>query len=222
MKRLIAAAAALAVLASLVGCGAESVEPAETETVIATAAPTTEPTSAPTAEPEETAEPTVEPTAEPTTVPTAEPTAEPAPAPTVEPTAEPTPETVDLLAFYQSIEEEYGLNGQMALEGDYLDGFFPGLADIETVQLVAYTSMIGSVVSEFVFVQCADSADTETVAAILQARADTQAEGGAWYPASMADWEKTVVLTGEGGFAAMIALGDDSDAVAEKYLALFE
>ncbi|MCD8342896.1 MAG: DUF4358 domain-containing protein [Oscillospiraceae bacterium] len=82
--------------------------------------------------------------------------------------------------------------------------------------------MIGSVVSEFVFVQCADSADAETVAAILQARADAQAEGGAWYPASMADWEKTVVLTGEDGFAAMIALGDDSDAVAEKYLALFE
>ncbi|MCD7792582.1 MAG: DUF4358 domain-containing protein, partial [Oscillospiraceae bacterium] len=194
----------------------------------------TEQTSVPTAEPEETAEPTaepnaeptpvptVEPTAEPTTVPTAAPTAEPAPAPTVEPTAEPTSETVDLLAFYQSIEEEYGLNGQMALEGDYLDGFSPGLSDIETLQLVAYTSMIGSVVSEFVFVQCADSADAETVAAILQARADAQAEGGAWYPASMTDWEKTVVLTGEDGFAAMIALGDDSDAVAEKYLALFE
>ena len=59
-----------------------------------------------------------------------------------------TDKTVDLTAFYNTLAEEYGWaedaasSGEedimmMNLEGDMLEGSYPGLADVATKQLIA-------------------------------------------------------------------------------------
>lgn len=126
---------------------------------------------------------------------------------------------VDLTAFYESVAEMQGLAGMVALEGEMLEACFPGLADIETQQLVAYAPMMSANVNEYVFVQCNSAEDAAAVGKILQERVDTQANGGAWYPESMAAWEKAKVIV-NGNYALMIATWEGADEIVEKFEAL--
>ena len=76
-----------------------------------------------------------------------------------------TDKTVDLTAFYNTLAEEYGWaedaasSGEedimmMNLEGDMLEGSYPGLADVATKQLIAKAPMISAVVNEIVLAEC--------------------------------------------------------------------
>ena len=71
-----------------------------------------------------------------------------------------------------------------------------------------------------VLVECASAEDAAAVAEILQARIDAQVDGGAWYPASIEQWEKAQLVT-NGNYVAMIACGDNSASIAEDFLAKF-
>ena len=67
---------------------------------------------------------------------------------------------------------------------------------------------------------CWCSADTEedaaAAAAILQERADAQAEGGAWYPESMEAWSNAQVIQ-EGTYAALIASSQHQDELVSSF-----
>ncbi len=127
---------------------------------------------------------------------------------------------VDLSAFFEEIAAENDLSGMTPLEGDLLDVCYPGLSDLAPLQLVAYAPMISSSVNEYVFVQCKSKADADAAAEIMQARIDAQAQGGAWYPESMAAWAKAQVVVKD-AYALMIASWDGADEIIKNFYALF-
>jgi len=127
----------------------------------------------------------------------------------------------DLAGFFQSLNETYTLPEMMEADEETIDGYYPGLNEITFVQKVVEIPKITSSVCEFVFVQCEDEKDTAAVEAILQARIDGQASGGAWYPATMAAWEKAEVIV-SGDYVAMISAGDDTAEIAADWNALFD
>ena len=104
----------------------------------------------------------------------------------------------------------------MNVEGETLEGYYPGLSELSTKQLVAKAPMMSSVVNEIVLVQCGTEEDAAKAAAILQDRADAQAEGGAWYPESMEAWSNAQVLR-EGTYAALIASSQYQDALVSSF-----
>ena len=108
----------------------------------------------------------------------------------------------------------------MNVEGETLESYYPGLAELATEQLVAKAPMMSSVVNEIVLVQCGNEEDAAAAAAILQERADAQAEGGAWYPESMETWSNAQVIQ-EGTYVAMIATAEHQDEIVEQFNAQF-
>ena len=129
---------------------------------------------------------------------------------------------VDLDAFYTSLAEKYeGYDNLVAIEGDFLESSYPGLADIETAQFIAMAPMMSSVVNEIVLVECADAADAGKVEEILKTRVTTQAEGGAWYPDSMEAWGKAQVVA-HGAYVMMVARSAGTDEIVADFNALFE
>ena len=127
---------------------------------------------------------------------------------------------VDLSSFFDEINGNYELASMSDLDGELLANYYPGLSDYTLNQCVAKASMISAVVSEVVLVECASAEDAAAVAEILQARIDAQVDGGAWYPASIEQWEKAQLVT-NGNYVAMIACGDNSASIAEDFLAKF-
>ena len=130
---------------------------------------------------------------------------------------------VDLQAFYKELQDSYEYWSDdylVDIEGEMLESYYPGLADIETEQFVAKMPMMSSVVNEVVFLQCKTEEDAAKAAAILQDRVDTQAEGGAWYPESMEAWGKGAVIQ-QGTYVAMIASAEHQNDVEERFNALF-
>lgn len=139
---------------------------------------------------------------------------------------------VDLTAFYDTLAEEYGWVEDAAssgpddvlmsnIEGDLLESYYPGLADVATEQLIAKAPMISAVVNEIVLAQCATEEDAATAASILQDRVDTQAEGGAWYPESMETWSNAQVIQ-EGAYVAMVACAQHQAEIVEQFQQLFQ
>lgn len=134
---------------------------------------------------------------------------------------------VDLEALYNGWCETYdwtedaqsGSGNSMLLmnvEGETLEGYYPGLADLASKQLVAKAPMMSSVVNEIVLVQCETEEDAAKAAAILQDRADAQAEGGAWYPESMEAWGRVTVLQ-QGTYVALIASAEHQEDLETSF-----
>ena len=139
---------------------------------------------------------------------------------------------VDLTAFYNTLAEEYGWVEDAAssgpddvlmsnIEGDLLESYYPGLADVATEQLIAKAPMISAVVNEIVLAQCATEEDAATAASILQDRVDAQAEGGAWYPESMETWSNAQVIQ-EGAYVAMVACAQNQAEIVEQFQQQFQ
>lgn len=151
--------------------------------------------------------------------------AEEQPAPDVSEPSTPAPEaptpstgSVDLAAFYNDIMASGGENAPAMMEvtGEYLDGFYPGLAQIAMNQCVVYTPMISAVACEVAMVECANAADVETVKAILQARVDNQVAGGAWYPDTIAGWQNNSKIVVKGNYVALFVIPEGlMDAATE-------
>ena len=139
---------------------------------------------------------------------------------------------VSLSSFYAGLAEEYGWTEDAAssgeedilmmdVEGDLLESYYPGLADVATEQLIAKAPMISAVVNEIVLAQCATEEDAATAASILQDRVDAQAEGGAWYPESMETWSNAQVIQ-EGAYVAMVACAQPPAEIVEQFPQLFQ
>ena len=104
----------------------------------------------------------------------------------------------------------------MNVEGETLESYYPGLADLATEQLVAKAPMMSSVVNEIVLAQCATEEDAAAAAAILQHRVDAQTEGDDWYPEPMEAWSNAQVIQ-EGSYVAMIASSQYQDELAASF-----
>jgi len=135
--------------------------------------------------------------------------------------------SADLTAFYEEtvagIIEEKGEEGfpmMMPLEGEMLDGFYPGLSEIATKQCVIYAPAMSAVAAEFALVEVENAEDVEKVQAILQERIDAQIAGGAWYPETIEGWEKNSQLAVNGN-SLMLVVWEDSDAIVESFNGLF-
>ncbi|MBQ8389489.1 MAG: DUF4358 domain-containing protein [Oscillibacter sp.] len=133
--------------------------------------------------------------------------------------------TVDLTAFYDTLATEYGWDdntmANLTDDAELFEMYYPGLSAITTTQLIAKAPMMSSVVNEFVFLQCETEEDATAAAEILQARIDTQAEGGAWYPESMEAWGRGVVDQ-QGTYVAMIASAEYQEDITAKWQAQFQ
>ena len=125
---------------------------------------------------------------------------------------------VALNTLYAGMEMSCGWEeGYMAdVEGELLEGYYPGLSEIPAKQLVVKIPAMSSDVNEIVLMQGETEEDAESAAAILQARIDAQAEGGAWYPETQAAWEKAKVLR-QGTYAALIASGEFQESLEEQF-----
>ena len=123
----------------------------------------------------------------------------------------------DLNAFYEdymaSLDEAPMM---MDVTDDVVETFYPGLGSISLKQSVLTTAAISAVAYELALVECADSADVETVRDIFQARIDSQVEGGAMYPATAEAWEGAEILT-SGNVVALIVAGQDQDAAVSAF-----
>ena len=108
----------------------------------------------------------------------------------------------------------------MDVEDELLDSYYPGLGEIPAKQLSVKAPMISAVVNEIVLMECEDQEGADEAAAILQDRVTTQAEGGAWYPASMEAWGNAQVVQ-QGTYVALIATDGTQNEIAEQFNALF-
>ena len=149
------------------------------------------------------------------------------------------PDTSDvaLNSFYAGLEQEYGWTEDAAnsgpddllmtnIEGDMLESYYPGLSELTTKQLVAKMPMMSSLVNELVFLQCETEEDAAKAAEILQARisyqvGDENNPGGAWYPESIAAWEKAQVVR-EGTYVALIASAEHQAEIVEQFQQQFQ
>ena len=115
--------------------------------------------------------------------------------------------------------------GMMAMEGEALEAFYPGLSAIATKQCVVQMAMISASGDEIALVEVENSADVETVKAIFQARIDYQVgdgetPGGAWYPAPTEMWKSESRIVSNGNFVMLVA-HNGADGVVSSFNALF-
>ena len=226
MKRLFALLLAMSLMLTLVACGSKTEETPENEPAVEEEAPLPEeedvviesevvdPEADVPAAPEEEQEPAVE-------MPTVDAEEE---VEEIVPDEAPVAGTVDLNAFYLSLMDTYGENFPATMNVcesvEMLDGFYPGLSAIDTKQMMIYQPMMGAVVCEIALVEVADSADVDAVKAMMQARIDTQVDGGAWYPESIEGWKSNSRIVVNGNCVMMIAYSE-CDAVVDAFNGLF-
>ena len=205
-----------------------SPEPSPESSAEPSSEPSEEPSAEPSAEPAmaPSEAPSAAPTPSPTPTPTPEPT--PAPTPTPTPTPEPTPEPagrVDLAAFYESVTSEYEFAFLKLAVDELLDGFYPGLTEIETEQCLVYVCQMSMNNGEIGLVQVKNSEDVDAVKAVFQARidymvGDGNGPGGAWYPGPTAMWENHSRVVSNGNYVMMVVHGS-CDAIVSLFNDLF-
>ena len=134
----------------------------------------------------------------------------------------PSANAVDLKAFYESIMASAGENApfmmdvvtDLGVEG--IESFYPGLTGVSTNQMLVYMPAMSAVACEIVMIECANAADVEAVKAILQARIDTQVDGGAWYPETIEGWKNNSDIVVNGNYVALFVIPEGMmDAAAE-------
>ena len=133
--------------------------------------------------------------------------------------------TVDLEALWTEISEldsDWGETYFVDLTEDpeLLENYYPGLKDIPTKQLIVRVPMISAAVAEFVLMECETESDADKAKAILEQRAEDQANGGAWYPASMEAWEDAQVISND-RYVALLASSSHQSEAAELFNAKF-
>ena len=124
--------------------------------------------------------------------------------------------TVSLESLYAGMAENCGWEEDYmtGVEGGLLEEYYPGLSEVPAKQLIVQVPAMSSDVNEVALFQ--GETVEEAAAAILQARVDSQVEGGAWYPETQAAWEKAKVLR-QGAYAALIASGEFQESLEEQF-----
>ena len=131
---------------------------------------------------------------------------------------------VDLTEIYASMEAvcDWWTDGYMEdISEEMLDLYYPGLSELEPEQLIARTPLMSAVVNEVVLVKCKTQEDADKAQEILQGRIDYQVgdetnPGGAWYPESIEQWEKTTVQR-QGNCLALLAVADTQSQLEDIF-----
>ena len=87
-------------------------------------------------------------------------------------------------------------------DADELEGLYPGLAAVETKQIVAYQPPVSGFGCALVMVEVASAADAETVRGILQQRVDSMANDTT-YPENTPAWKNNSAVTVNGNYVVM-------------------
>ena len=136
------------------------------------------------------------------------------------------PASVDLSAFAAGLaESQPDWPGMMAMEGEALEAYYPGLSALSPKQCVVQMAMISASGVEIALVEAASSADVETIKGIFQSRIDYQvgdgeSPGGAWYPEPTEMWKNSSRIVSNGNYVMLVAYSD-ADAVVTGFNALF-
>ena len=127
---------------------------------------------------------------------------------------------MDLAAFYSKITGQYEFGYLELASTELLDGFYPGLSGIAAKQRLVYITKMSMNNGEFGLVEVENSADVEAVKAIFQARIDTMANGGAWYPGPTEQWLNNSRVASNGNFVMMV-VHESCDSIVSQFNALF-
>ena len=133
-------------------------------------------------------------------------------APTEAPT-EAVTESLDLEALYNEGMEVLAAMGPDApvlfpeTSVDYLNEFYPGLADIELKQLYAGVAPVTNAPFEIILVEVADEADVQTVLEIYQGRVDRESDDST-YPENAEAWINNCKITSRGCYVFLAVLMD--------------
>lgn len=138
------------------------------------------------------------------------------------------PTEKDLSALFAQLSAECGWEeGYLQDTGEeLLDSWYPGLLEIPTLQRIAKAPMMSAVVNEVVLMQCESTEAADRAAAILEERihyqvGDGERPGGAWYPESVAAWEKAKVIHHE-SYVALLASAAHQEELEETVQAYFQ
>lgn len=140
---------------------------------------------------------------------------------------ETTNKNVDLNAMFTELDATYQWGDSlMDLEGEMLDAFYPGLADLKPKQIVAKSPWIAQSVEEFVFVEMENEADADKAEEIMKGRityqvGDDTTPGGAWYPESIEQW-KTAEVVRNGNYVGLVASGSVQKEVVDVFNKSFQ
>ena len=130
-----------------------------------------------------------------------------------------------LADFFATLQSSYeGLDAMMVIEGEVLDTYYPGLGSIAAVEEVLIQETMMSMSNVAVgLVKLSDEAtldDILAVQAVFQGRITTQAEGGAWYPASCETWEQGVTSS-VSNHVGMFVYPEGAQAMADLFTQTF-
>ena len=136
---------------------------------------------------------------------------------------EPVVESIDLEALYnQGVEvlAQMGPNAPVLFPEtniDYLDQFYPGLAEIELKQLYAGVAPVTNAPFEIILVEVANEADVPTVMEIYQGRVDRESDDTA-YPENAEAWLNNCKITSRGPYVFLAVLMNPCEIPAEFIL----
>jgi hypothetical protein len=100
---------------------------------------------------------------------------------------------------------------------DYLNEFYPGLADIELKQLYAGVAPVTNAPFEIILVEVADEADVPTMLEIFHARMDKESDDST-YPENAEAWINNCKITSRGCYVFLAVLMDPCEIPAEFIL----
>lgn len=132
-------------------------------------------------------------------------------------------EAPDLNKFYEDFMASLGEGNapaMMDLDDATMDAYYPGLKDLAAKQSVKKAAAITTVSFEFVLLELENEADVAAAQKIMQERIDSQANGGAFYPAAAEAWANGKVLT-NGNVVALIVAGEQQADAEAAFNALF-
>ena len=100
---------------------------------------------------------------------------------------------------------------------DYLNEFYPGIADIELKQFFAGVAPVTNAPFEVILVEVANEADVPTVLEIYQARVDRESDDSS-YPENAEAWLNNCKITSRGCYVFLAVLMDPCEIPAEFIL----
>lgn len=234
-KNLLALLLAMTMIASLAACGAKEDEkaPAEDQNTVTD---TTTPDDAPATLPEDDQPATMPEEDEPAVMPEPE---QPETPEVPEQKPEEKPEqpgqvvapSTDLTSFYYQLYDRLypqDINGNatgpfvgdMAEAPEALEAFYVGLSAVETNKLHVFFPQMTGVPYEVALVEVANSADVETVKAILESRVDIALQDPYAYPMVTDTWTNSCEIVVNGN-CLMLVCSEDYQAYVDAFNALF-
>ena len=130
-----------------------------------------------------------------------------------------------LSGFFSDLQSGHeGLGAMMVMDGELLENYYPGLSSAANVEeILVQETMITTANVAVGLVKLSPDASLDDVIAvqnILQARIDTQANGGAFYPDSCDTW-KAGVITSVSNCVGMFVYPDEADSLADEFILAF-